>query len=136
MTHSPNTIYARVVAASVLWLNITLFTSVHAQEETNYQQSCQKVSISGATLLATCQRLDGPFNRTSILLAGSENIDGRLVYTQPHRFSTFQNSCRHVRNEGNLLAAICRLAGREYTSSSIYIRGLSNINGNLQFRFE
>jgi hypothetical protein len=124
-----------LAAVPVLWFGGALSTPIHALGRTNYQESCHRIAMSGATLLAACRRVDGSFNRTSIVLAGIENIGGRLVYTQPDRPSTFQNTCRHIYMAGGYLIATCRRPDGESNQTLIFIDDLSNIDGNLQFGY-
>ena len=51
-----------------------------AQGASTYQMSCRHIGVAGSTLFANCRRMDGSFNRTSILIPGIENIDGVLRY--------------------------------------------------------
>jgi hypothetical protein len=106
----------------------------NAQTPSNYQSSCNRISISGATLLATCRRVDGSFNRTSVVLQGIENVDGQLQFTQPGQPASYPESCQHIRIIGSTLTATCRLTDGSYQRSSINVPGISNVDGNLQYR--
>ena len=105
-----------------------------AQTASSYQNSCNRISISGATLVAACRRMDGSFDRTSIVLRGIENIDGQLQFTQPGQPASYAESCRHIRINGSTLTATCRLSAGGYRRTSIAVPGISNIDGILQYR--
>ena len=47
--------------------------------------------------------------------------------------SSFQDSCRHIRVERATLSADCRRIDGNFNQTAIEIRGIENINGNLQF---
>ncbi|MBD2212825.1 hypothetical protein H6G27_23550 [Nostoc linckia FACHB-104] len=47
----------------------------------SFQLSAMNISIDGDLLSATCQRRDGLWNESSLVLNGIENIDGNLEYT-------------------------------------------------------
>jgi len=49
-------------------------------QPSTFQNSCAGIGIAGATLFAHCRRIDGGFNRTSILVPGIANINGVLRY--------------------------------------------------------
>ncbi|MEH1815209.1 MAG: CVNH domain-containing protein [Nostoc sp.] len=46
-----------------------------------YQYSCPSIGVAGATLSASCRKINGTFNPTSIRIRGIENIDGILKYS-------------------------------------------------------
>jgi CVNH domain len=47
----------------------------------SYQRSCQNIGVAGATLTASCRRINGTYNnRAAILIPGIKNIDGNLTY--------------------------------------------------------
>jgi hypothetical protein len=126
------------IAASLLAGNFLVpifggLPEAHAQAPSSYENSCTNISIAGATLVATCRRIDGSLNRTSIVLQGIENIDGRLDFTQPGQTASFQKSCRDVRIIGATLTATCRRINGSYARTSILVPGISNINGVLQY---
>jgi murein DD-endopeptidase MepM/ murein hydrolase activator NlpD len=45
-----------------------------------YQNSCNNISVAGATLSANCRKINGSYKSTSILIPGIQNIDGTLSY--------------------------------------------------------
>ncbi|BAY90358.1 MULTISPECIES: CVNH domain-containing protein [unclassified Tolypothrix] len=47
----------------------------------SFQLSAMNISIDGDVLSATCRRMDGLWNESSLVLDGIENIDGNLEYT-------------------------------------------------------
>ncbi|MCC5652306.1 CVNH domain-containing protein [Nostoc sp. XA013] len=98
-----------------------------------YQSSCRKISVSGATLSASCRRVNGQFKSTSILIRGIENNDGNLNYSQPTSPSTYQSSCRKISVSGATLSASCRRVNGQFKSTSILIRGIENSDGNLNY---
>lgn len=104
-----------------------------AQAPSSYQNSCTNISIAGATLVATCRRINGTYNRSSIVLRGIDNIDGNLQFSGLGHLATFQESCTNIRVAGATLTATCRRINGSYANSAILIPGLSNINGVLQY---
>lgn len=46
----------------------------------SYQRTCRNIGISGATLTASCRRINGSYLGTSILIPGIKNINGDLTY--------------------------------------------------------
>ena len=51
-----------------------------AGESSSYQNSCADAGIVGNRLFARCRRIDGGYNRATILVPGIENADGALRY--------------------------------------------------------
>lgn len=49
-------------------------------QPSTYQNSCRNEQIYGATLVAVCRRINGSEQRTSIVLPGISNNNGRLSY--------------------------------------------------------
>jgi CVNH domain len=49
-------------------------------QTSTFQNSCSHIGVAGSTLYAACRRIDGGFERASILIPGIENIDGQLHY--------------------------------------------------------
>jgi hypothetical protein len=104
-----------------------------AQGTSSFQRSCDGISIAGNALVATCRRVDGSLNRTSLVLEGVENVDGQLRVTGRGRPATFQNSCRHIRMDGGTLTATCKRLDHSDQQTAVELAGISNINGNLQY---
>ncbi|MBW4634805.1 MAG: CVNH domain-containing protein [Iphinoe sp. HA4291-MV1] len=98
-----------------------------------YQSSCSKISVSGATLSASCRRKNGKFKSTSILIRGIENNDGNLSYFRSTSPSTYQSSCSKISVSGATLSASCRRKNGKFKSTSILIRGIENNDGNLSY---
>ncbi|MCC5627214.1 CVNH domain-containing protein [Nostoc sphaeroides CHAB 2801] len=99
-----------------------------------YQNSCRNIGVTGATLTANCRRRNGTFNRTSILIRGIDNINGNLRYgSSPTAASSYAASCQNIRVSGATLRANCRTRNGRLNSTSILIRGIDNINGNLRY---
>ncbi|WP_166482712.1 CVNH domain-containing protein [Scytonema sp. UIC 10036] len=46
-----------------------------------YQDSCENISITGATLTARCRTINGTYNDTSIVIRGIHNDNGVLRYS-------------------------------------------------------
>ena len=100
----------------------------------SYQNSCRDISVVGATLTASCRRRNGTYNPTSILIRGIENIDGYLSYSGDLTArSSYQNSCDKIRVSGTSLSASCRKRSGIFNPTSILIRGIDNIDGNLRY---
>lgn len=49
-------------------------------QRSNYPDSCRRISVVGATLMARCQRTNGSSTDTWILIRGIENQNGSLGY--------------------------------------------------------
>jgi hypothetical protein len=52
---------------------------------------------------------------------------------QAQQVSSYQDRCRHIRVHGATLAAECRRMDGSFNDTAIEIRGIANIDGNLQF---
>jgi hypothetical protein len=99
-----------------------------------FQDSCNNVRVNGDTLTAQCERENGRFRTSSIRIRGIHNNDGRLEYLKNSRGeSTFQDSCRNARVEGDRLTARCQRTDGSYERSAIRIRGINNDNGRLVY---
>jgi hypothetical protein len=123
-----------IMIAFAICAGVSGLASIPARaQESSFQSSCRGISIAGATLTATCRRVDGTFARTSIVLRGIANINGRLQQTAPEEPATFQDSCQHIHVIGGTLTATCRKVDGAYIETSILIPNIENINGNLQF---
>lgn len=99
----------------------------------SFQNSCKRISIHGAKLVATCLRVNGEPKRTSIMLKGIENINGQFRYTRRGRPANFHHSCDDIYVVGTTLKANCRRIDGRYRETSIQIRGISNIDGRLRY---
>ncbi|MFS0518588.1 CVNH domain-containing protein [Nostoc sp. UIC 10607] len=112
---------------------LVAITSSGNAKTSNYQQTCNEIAISGNVLSADCARLDGKFNKTSIVLLGIENIDGTLKQTDPTKISNYQFSCNYIHIEGNELKATCKKRDGTPNPTSITLNGIENINGVLKY---
>ncbi|KAB8331488.1 hypothetical protein SD80_023610 [Scytonema tolypothrichoides VB-61278] len=103
-------------------------------DPSSYQNSCQNIGVSGATLTAQCRRRNGTFNNTSILIRGIYNDDGNLRYTSnATAASSYAASCQNIRVSGATLTAQCRRRNGTFNNTSILIRGIYNDNGVLRY---
>jgi hypothetical protein len=84
-------------------------------------------------LSANCRRINGSFNRTSLVLQGIENIDGTLRVTNPAQVSNYQLSCDRLGIQGNVLQAICKRRDGTPNRTSLVLNGIENINGILKY---
>lgn len=117
--------------ACALLLSAAAVKPAAAQSASTFQNSCVNVFVSGDILSADCRGQNGVFTRTSIEIPGIANIDGVLQFTGDR--SSFQNSCRGIRVDGDVLSALCRRGDGGYTPSSIEIPDIVNIDGVLQY---
>ena len=62
--------------------NGRLTYSSNSNYSSSYQNSCQNIKVSGATLSARCRRTNGGYKRTSISIRGIENQNGKLTYSR------------------------------------------------------
>lgn len=99
----------------------------------NFQNSCDNISIRGNILYATCNSLTGQSRQTSIVLMGIENINGKLRITDINQPSSFPNSCTNISIDGNELSASCRKLNGQSRQTSIVLNGIENINGILEY---
>ncbi|MBO3462931.1 CVNH domain-containing protein [Aetokthonos hydrillicola Thurmond2011] len=105
------------------------------QNSSTYQKSCSNIKVEEGNLLsATCLKIDGSPNNTSIHIPGIENINGVLTFNNLQNSSTYQKSCSNIKvEEGNLLSATCLKIDGSPNNTSIHIPGIENINGVLMF---
>lgn len=100
----------------------------------NYQLSCNRISIQGNKLSANCRKINGNFNRTSIVLRGIENINGVLKVTSVNKISNYQLTCQKIRIvKGNILSANCKKRNGSLRSTALRLNGIENINGSLRY---
>jgi hypothetical protein len=119
--------------ASSLALSISVVCAAgnaRAQSASSFQQSCNNIQVSGSTLSASCRRVDGSFNNTSILLRGIANNNGVLQFAGSGQ-SSFQDSCSDISVAGSTLSANCRKMDGSFNRTSILIPGIANNNGVL-----
>lgn len=128
--------------------NGTLEYTRNDRGRSTYQETCDNIRISGTNLSAQCRRADGSNNYTSIYLRDIVNNNGRLEYGRnggggnggyypnppsSNNPANFQDSCRNIRVSVTTLSAQCRDDNRRWRDSSIQIRGITNVDGNLEY---
>ena len=99
----------------------------------NYYRSCNHISVFGNVLSADCSRINGSFNKTSIVLRGIENINGTFKVTNQYKVSNYHLTCRSIRIRGNYLEAACSRRNGTLKWTSIVLQGIENINGVLKY---
>lgn len=132
-------------------VNGTLEYGRDGRGRSSYQETCNDIRISGANLSARCQRADGSSNYTSITLRDIVNNNGRLEYGRDgggngsgngggyypppssNNPASFQDSCRNIRVATTTLSAQCRDGNGRWRDSSVQIRGITNVDGNLEY---
>ncbi|MEH2244475.1 hypothetical protein, partial [Nostoc sp.] len=85
-------------SASVLTLTFGIaFVAQPAQKASaqvtfsSYQKSCSNIKVENGNLLsATCIKIDGSYNNTSIRIPGIENINGVLTFNNSYSSSSYQ----------------------------------------------
>jgi len=112
----------------------TIADTARCQSPSSFQMSCSNLGVSGSTLFALCQRIDGSFNQSSIAILGIENINGQLRLTSWPQPSSYQKSCSNIGVSGSTLFAECRRIDGSSNRTSILIPGIANINGVLQYQ--
>ncbi|MBW4592324.1 MAG: CVNH domain-containing protein [Brasilonema angustatum HA4187-MV1] len=98
-----------------------------------YQRSCNHISVYGNILSAQCSRINGSFNKTSIVLRGIENVNGTLRVTDPNKVSNYQFTCQNISIRGNNLKAACNRRNGTPQWTSTVLRGIENIDGVLKY---
>ena len=121
-----------LLAASGIACLLVLPTAPAGAQDAGYQKSCNRVSVTAATLEARWRRLDGSFQRTSVVLQGIENVDGQLQLSEPGQPAAFRSSCRNIHVTGATLSARCRPLDGAYHDTSVVVQGLANIDGTLR----
>jgi hypothetical protein len=84
-------------SASVLGLTFGIaFVAQPAQKASaqvtfsSYQKSCSNIKVKDGDLLsATCMKIDGSYNNTSIHIPGIENINGVLTFNNSYNSSSW-----------------------------------------------
>jgi hypothetical protein len=104
----------------------------------SFQNTCSEIrfafSGNAPTLQATCLRANGTLNKTSLVLQGISNQNGKL--TQGTGPSTFQTHCGNIQilldNGPNVtLSAICRTTTGDYIATSLPLNNIGNKDGVL-----
>jgi hypothetical protein len=60
--------------------NINGVLKVTGASPSSYQKTCRDIGINGDVLMATCQKVDGSWQGTSLEVPGIANINGVLKY--------------------------------------------------------
>jgi len=60
--------------------NINGVLKVTGASPSSYQKTCRDIGINGDVLMATCQKVDGSWQDTSLEIPGIANINGVLKY--------------------------------------------------------
>lgn len=97
----------------------------------SFSLSSSNISISNGTLHASCRRVDGSYNQSSLNLNEKiGNIDGELKYG----YGDFSHSSNNISVSGNTLHASCRAINGLYKNSSLNLdHHVTNINGDLRW---
>ena len=123
------------------WLAFVILgvAATPALATSSFQDTCSNIGFAyaadnSATLQAVCLRADGTANKTSLVLQGISNQNGKL--TQGSGASSFQKSCGNIQILVNgpyvTLAAYCRMTNGSSNSTSLSLNGISNQNGTLK----
>jgi len=111
-------------------------TSAFAGNST-FQQTCSNIDFAYSgdkpAIEATCLRANGTPNKTSLILTGISNQNGKL--TQGGGASSFQESCGNIEISvdisGAKLTAFCRTGSGSSEPTSLPLENINNQNGNL-----
>jgi hypothetical protein len=60
--------------------NINGVLKVTGASPSSYQKTCRDIGVNGDVLMATCQKVDGSWQGTSLEIPGIANINGVLKY--------------------------------------------------------
>jgi hypothetical protein len=120
----------RLVSFLALSIPIVCAAGYARAQASSFQQSCNNIQVAGSTLSASCRRVDGSSNNTSILIRGLANNNGVLQFTGTGQ-SSFQDSCSDISVAGSTLSANCRKMDGSFNRTSILIPGIANNNGVL-----
>lgn len=126
------TTFAPWKAAFAAGLVAACFASGAQAQPSSFQLTCREIGVSGATLHATCRRMNGSWNRTAIQIRGIENINGNLRVTGAVP-SSYQLTCRNIGANGDVLFATCRRVDGAWQPTSLRIPDIANIDGVLRY---
>ena len=100
-----------------------------------YQFSCRNIGVSGATLTASCSKINGRYINTAIQIRGIVNVDGDLTYSRNlSDSSSYQNSCRNISvSNKTTLTATCLKRDGGIHRTLIGILGIENRDGILRY---
>ena len=119
-------------AAFAACLVAACFAAGAQAQPSSFQHSCRDIGVAGATLHATCRRINGSWNRTAIQIRGIENINGNLRVAGANP-SSYQLSCRNIGANGDVLFATCRRVDGAWQPTSVHILDIANIDGVLRY---
>lgn len=108
----------------------------------NYRSTCKNFDVEGDWVTAWCKDYTGDWKKTSLNFSKCSgnvvNRDGKLRCSQRRRLpeGSYQQSCRAIRIDGDMLKAECRMRNGSYRYTDIKYsycdRGLVNDNGRLE----
>jgi hypothetical protein len=93
----------------------------------SYRQSCNSCVASGGTLTASCKKINGLINNTTLYKfqacrSGIENMDGYLTCTRgdsPLPNGSYKASCRNLNVQQSTLYATCRNVNGAWKEASL-----------------
>ena len=80
LSRSPRLMTLAACGAIINGNGVLLYSS-NPKSASSYQNSCRRIGVAGATLTASCRRINGTYNSTSILIKGIFNKNGVLRYS-------------------------------------------------------
>ena len=120
------------ISFGITCIGVALIAPANATPST-YQNTCRNMNVVEDVLEANCLTRDGREVYTNIRLRGIENIDGRLVATNPNRVSHFYQTCGRFSVRGNVLRATCRTRNGGLRNTAIALDGIDNVDGSLRY---
>lgn len=131
-------IYTPLHVGVLAVLSLTAFTATNpafARSPSTYQNSCRRTFLDGNVLSALCRSRDGSREqKTSIVLRGINNRNGKLVDDGGDAPASFQKSCYNANVIADELTALCfELKGQQSFLNKIKIQGIRNDDGNLRY---
>lgn len=133
-----NTRTKSVSCLSLLLSTLLFCTLAFANPPGSYTQTCKNINLTGETLTASCQRMDGSWKTTKLEFAAScigiiSNVDGNLACTGPT--GSFARTCRDTKVIGNKVYSTCQRINRSWVNTestfSGYQHPLTNCDGKL-----
>lgn len=98
----------------------------------DFSLTCKKVSVSGSVLSASCAKINGEYQDTSINLDPYiANLDGKLSW----KGVNFYQTCKDTGLSGSsTLTGKCAKINGSYIPASINLdQHIANLDGNLQY---
>ncbi|MBO9436380.1 CVNH domain-containing protein [Ruegeria sp. R13_0] len=133
----------KTFAVLALVISIPLAGTALASEHraSTFQETCSNLGYRAPDLTAECKTRIGATVFSSVALRGIENIDGTLRHSSGRKTGTFYKTCRDISvskggKAGARLMAECQRIDGSWVRSSTGIRGVDNIDGNLEYRFQ